>query len=605
MLLTVMVSCNPSKHEQAQKVSAAIKSRHTFALQESHFLLDGKPFQIISGEMHYARIPMEQWRYRIRLAKAMGCNTIATYVFWSHHETEEGHFDFTHGNRNLKEFIEAVQKENMWLLFRAGPYSCGEWDLGGIPPYLLHIPDIRLRCMDPRYMTATERYLRTLAKIVKPYLITHGGPVIMVQIENEYGSFGNDRPYMKRLKAIWESEGVDVPFYTSDGATTYMLEAGTLPGCAIGLDPGAQQKNFDLAKKMNPGVPVFSSETYPGWLTHWGESWAHPDTANFFRQVRFLMDRKLSFNLYMFSGGTNFGFTAGANSGGRGYEPDVTSYDYGAPVSEAGFPTEKYYKLRTIIGSYPAGINAQTTVPSPPEMIEIPEIKMDKYTALWDRLPEPVHSVTPRPFEYFRHYYGFALYKTRLIGRKKGLLRITNLHDYATVFLDGKYIGKIDRRLGEQSIRLPETESGNPILEILVEGMGRINFGPQLIDRKGITQRVTLNNMTLFNWEVYLLPMDADFIRNLKKSAGTDRPGIFFKGSFNLTQKAATYLDLSGYKKGVVWVNGHNLGRYWDIGPQHALYCPASFLRAGKNDVVIFDLHQIQSRPVRGIKRLM
>ncbi len=601
----LFISCSRQNPGNQKDVQPGKKSLHTFTFEGTNFMLDGKPFQIISGEMHYTRIPKAHWRQRIRLAKAMGCNTIATYVFWSYHETSRGQFDFKTGNRDLAEFINLVQEEDMWLLFRPGPYSCGEWDLGGIPPYLLSIPDIRLRCMDKRYMSAVERYIKKLAGIVKPFLITNGGPVIMVQIENEYGSFGNDRQYMQRLKALWEAEGIDVPYYTSDGATAYMLEAGTLPGCAVGLDPGAIQKNFDLAHKMNPGIPVFSSETYPGWLTHWGEPWAQQDTTNFFRQIRFLMDNRRSFNLYMLSGGTNFGFTAGANSGGKGYEPDVTSYDYGAPVNEAGEPTEKYFKLRNIIGSYPAGINAKTELPAVAELMEIPEIKMEKFTTVWDRLPEPVFSVIPKPFEYYDHYYGFTLYKTRLVGRKQGTLKITHLHDYATVFLDGRYIGKVDRRLGEQTINLPETNNKNPILEIFVEGMGRINFGQHLIDRKGITERVTLNGMTLFNWEVYLLPMDTPYIQGLKKGVTTDRQGIFYKGNFTLDKTADTYIDVSNYKKGVVWVNGHNLGRYWETGPQHSLYCPVSFLRKGSNEIILFDLHRTDARPVRGIKKLL
>ncbi len=605
LVLSMVLSCSPQKNGEKKAPEQKKESLHTFGFEGTNFMLDGKPFQIISGEMHYSRIPKEHWRARIRLAKAMGCNTIATYVFWSYHETSKGHFDFKTGNRDLAAFIKLVQEEDMWLLFRAGPYSCGEWDLGGIPPYLLSIPDIKLRCMDTRYMAAVERYIKHLAGIIKPFLITNGGPVIMVQIENEYGSFGNDRRYMERLKTLWKEEGVDVPFYTSDGATPYMLEAGTLPGCAVGLDPGAKRENFDLAEKMNPGVPVFSSETYPGWLTHWGATWGQQDSAYFFGQVRFLMKNKLSVNFYMLGGGTNFGFTAGANDGGKGYEPDVTSYDYGAPINEAGQPTEKYFKLRSIIGKYPAGINAKMELPPKAELMEIPEVKMEKFTSVWAHLPQPVHSVNPLPFESYDHYYGFALYKTRLVGRKKGLLEIKELHDYATVFLDGRYIGKIDRRLGEQSITIPETGNANPVLEILVEGMGRINFGPRLIDRKGITERVTLNRMTLFNWEVYLLPMDTKYITNLRKEGHTDRPGVFFRGSFNLEKTADTYIDLSDYKKGVVWVNGHNLGRYWEIGPQHSLYCPASFLRKGKNEIIIFDLHQMEALPVQGVKKLL
>jgi len=297
------------------------KGKQTFSFSPTEFLLDDKPFQIISGEMHPARIPAEYWRHRIQMAKAMGCNTISAYIFWNYHESEEGVYDFETGNHNLAEFFRIVQEEDLWLIVRPGPYVCAEWELGGIPPYLLRIPDIKLRCMDPRYMAAAERYIGKLAEVIKPFMVTQGGRLLMIQIENEYGSYGNDRDYMMRLKEVWKNNGVDVQTFTGDGPTTYMLEAGTLPGSAVGLDPGSSMADFELAAKMNPGVPVFSSETYPGWLTHWGEEWVRPDTSKLLNEVRFLMDNKKSFNLYVVHGGTNFGFTAGANSGGKVYDP--------------------------------------------------------------------------------------------------------------------------------------------------------------------------------------------------------------------------------------------------------------------------------------------
>jgi len=581
------------------------KPKHTFALGTTEFLLDGSPFQIISGEMHPARIPAEYWRNRIQMAKAMGCNTISVYIFWNFHEPQEGVFDFTNDNHNLSEFFKIVQEEGLWLIVRPGPYVCAEWELGGIPPYLLRIPDIKLRCMDTRYMAAAERYMTKLAAEIKPYLITNGGPVIMLQIENEYGSFGNDRNYLARLKEVWVENGIDVPFFTGDGPTTYMLEAGTLPGCAVGLDSGSRPEHFELAAKINPGVPVFSSETYPGWLTHWGEKWAKPDTAELLKELKFLMDNKKSFNLYVIHGGTNFGFTAGANSGGKGYEPDVTSYDYDAPITEQGQPTAKYMAIRKLIGSYLPKGKKLPPVPEPIPSYEIPSIGLTTFTPLWDNLPEPVSSVQPLSFESYNQDYGFILYKTELIGHKKGKLAVTDLHDYAIVFLNGKYIGYLDRREGMNTIEIPESQVEKPVLEILVEGMGRINFGQHLIDRKGITERVTLNGMTLMNWKVYNLPMDDKFIYNLRSSnRNPGREGIFFKGSFFLTAPGDTFLDMSNFIKGIVWVNGHNLGRFWNIGPQKRLYCPATFLRKGTNEMIVFDLHQTRQQIVVGFKAL-
>jgi hypothetical protein len=574
--------------------------RHTFALAGDDFLLDGKPFQIISGEMHPARIPDAYWRQRIRMAKAMGCNTIAVYVFWNYHETTEGRFDFTSGNHDIARFMRICQEEGLWVLLRPGPYVCAEWDFGGLPPYLLRILDLKIRCMDPRYMAAAERYIRALARVVKPLQASEGGPILMVQIENEYGSYGNDRNYLERLRKVWQEAGIHMPFYTADGATTAMLEAGSLPGAAVGLDPGTSNAQFDLARRINPGVPVFASEIYPGWLTHWGEKWQRPDTGPLLKQVQTLLDNHRSFNLYVVHGGTNFGFTAGANSGGKGYEPDITSYDYDAPIDEQGRATAKYQALRTLLGRYQAGGAALPEIPAAIPAIAIPPVAMRPYASIWGNLPAPIAVVQPRPMESFGQGHGLMVYETTLIGQKSGTLLVTEMHDYATVFVDGHYIGKLDRRAGEQSIALPRTQNAKPVLTILVEAMGRLNFAQSMIDRKGITDRVTLGGMTLMNWRVYPLPLDDDFIARLPEGKVDERPGIFFRGSFDLSEPADTFFDLSGYRKGLVWVNGHNLGRYWDLGPQKRLYCPAPWLRAGRNEIVALDLHQLEPAAVAG-----
>lgn len=593
------LSCWMGQAVQAQQ-------KHSFALSKTDFMLDGKPFQMISGEMHPARIPHEYWRHRIQMAKAMGCNTIAAYVFWNYQEPVKGQFDFSTGNHNIAEFIKIAQEEGMWVLLRPGPYVCAEWEFGGLPPYLLQTPDIKVRCMDPRYIAAVKTYVEHLAAEVKPLLVSNGGPVVMVQIENEYGSYGNDKAYLNTLKDMWVTNGINVPFYTADGATAYMLEAGGVDGAAIGLDSGGSEADFAAAKKQNPNVPAFSSESYPGWLTHWGEQWQRPGITGISNEVKFLMDTKRSFNLYVIHGGTNFGYTAGANSGGKGgYEPDVTSYDYDAPINEQGSATPKYDSLRKLIGSYLPKGKKLPAVPKPIPTITIPEFALTPFTSVWDHLPQPVASPQPKPFEAYGQDYGFMVYKTTLIGHKSGKLSIKDLHDYATVFLNGKYIGKLDRRLGEKTIDIPVSDVKNPVLEILVEGMGRINFAEAIIDRKGITDRVVLNGMTLMNWDVYPLPMTEKFVQELTaSSANATKPGQFFKATFNLDKTGDTYIDLSGYKKGIVWVNGHNLGRYWEIGPQKNLYCPAPWLKKGANEIVVFDLHQESAAPVKGVVSL-
>ncbi|HSO78136.1 MAG TPA: beta-galactosidase family protein, partial [Bacteroidales bacterium] len=504
----LMMACLPGALAQT--------GRHTFTLGNSDFLLDGSPFRIIGGEMHPARIPEEYWRHRIRMTKAMGCNTVSAYLFWNYHEATEGIYDFHTGNRDISRFISIAAEEGMWVIIRPGPYVCAEWEFGGLPPYLLRTPGIRVRCLDPVYMKAAERYISRLADVLRPHLITNGGPVLMLQIENEYGSYGNDRNHLEALRDIWQKNSIDVPFFTGDGPTTYMLEAGTLPGCAVGLDSGSSEEDFILARKMNPGVPVFSSETYPGWLTHWGEDWARPDTAALLREVRYLMDSGKSFNFYVIHGGTNFGFTAGANSGGKGYEPDLTSYDYDAPIDEQGRATPKYLALRKVIGSYLPKKQKLPPIPDPVPAMTLPEIGAAPFTSVWDNLPVAVRSVQPESFEEYGQDYGFMLYSTKLVGHKSGKLTVIDIHDYATVFLNGIYIGTLDRRLGINTLELPRSEVKDPLLEIFTEGMGRINFAHAIIDRKGITDRVIINGMTLMNWDLYVFPMNDGFIRTLK-----------------------------------------------------------------------------------------
>jgi len=385
-----------------------------------------------------------------------------------------------------------------------------------------------------------------------------------------------------------------------------------LPGAAIGLDSGTNEKEFAQATKANPDVPSFCSELYPGWLTHWGEKWQRPDTASLLRDVRWLMDHKKSFNFYVIHGGTNFGYWAGANAfSPTQYQPDVTSYDYDAPINEAGQPTPKYFALRKLLSSYLPKGKSLPPVPAPAPSIEIPEISFSSSASIWKNLPPSIASVQPKSMEMFGQPAGFILYRTSLTGHKKGKLRITELHDYATVFVDGKYVGKLDRAKAENIIDLPESTSPYPQLDILVEGMGRINFAEYMIDRKGITERVSLNGMTLMNWQVFLFPFDTKQLSTLSFTSlnpgnpeNSTNPGQLFKGEFTLDQVGDTYLDLRKWKKGVVWVNGHNLGRYWEIGPQFRLYCPAPFLKTGKNEIIVFDLHATQPQGVTGYKSM-
>jgi beta-galactosidase len=603
----------------AAKSSVPDGRPHAFTFggpDNAQFLLDEKPFLMIGGEMHPARIPAEYWRHRIRMAKAMGLNTIAIYVFWNAHEQQEGKYDFTTESRNIGEFLRLAREEGMWINLRPGPYCCGEWDLGGIPTYLLRYPDVKFRTIkDARYKKAVQNYYHELAKIVRPNLAENGGPILIVQIENEYGSYPRrDHDYMVWLRDLWIEEGVKGPFYTADGAGEGYLRGIVIPGVAVGLNPGANEGDFALARRMNPGVPVMSSEVYPGWLRHWGEgNWQPTNPASL---VKFYMDTKKSFNLYMLHGGTNFGFTAGANSGGKGYEPDVTSYDYGSPLDEQGRPTPAYHALRKQLAAYlPAG-EKLPEVPANIPAMTIPEIEVERWTGLWEQLPKPLVADQPACFESLGQNQGIIIYRTKIPAGGKRHLAMANVHDYAQVFVDGAFVGTLDRRLGQREIDLPACAK-EAMLEILVEGMGHINFTIAMdSDRKGLYGEVKLGPFALRNWEMLPLPLKDDWIGGLRKTSAeyssltrkrvpsrasmAGRPGGIFKGRFALDNVADTFLDTSKWKKGVVWVNGHNLGRYWSIGPQQRLYCPAPWLKKGENTIVVLDMDLTEPQTLEG-----
>jgi beta-galactosidase len=382
-----------------------------------------------------------------------------------------------------------------------------------------------------------------------------------------------------------------------------MLEAGNIDGAAIGLDSGGSDADFAQAKKQNPNVPAFSSETYPGWLTHWGEKWARPDTNSLKKELEYLLMNKKSVNFYVIHGGTNFGFTAGANAfSPTQYQPDLTSYDYDAPINEQGLPTEKFFMLRRLIGQYvhykiPA-------VPAPIKSIAVKTIELTKTNSILNFDIPIIRTAQPMPMEYYNQNQGIISYKTTLVGHKSGKLKIWEPHDYALVFLNGKFIDTVFRDGGNWEVSLPKTDAAFPELEILVEGMGHINFAQFMIDRKGITDRVTLNGMTLMNWRVSLFPMDETFIKaqqtTIYQKASNDNPCNFFTGNFNLTETGDSFFDMSSYFKGMVYINGHNLGRYWNIGPQQRLFCPSSWLNKGNNEIIVFDFLQMEARSVTG-----
>jgi beta-galactosidase len=583
----------------------AQRPAHDFHLGDSTFLLDGRPLQIISGELHFARIPREYWRHRLRMARAMGLNTIATYVFWNYHEPRPGEFDFHSGNHDLAAFVRTAQEEGLWVILRPGPYACAEWDLGGLPAWLLKPRDLEVRSNDPRFLDAARRYVRALYQQVESLQVTRGGPILMVQVENEYGSFGADSAYREALRRMFVDAGFEVPLFTADG--DWLFDRGAISG----LLPAANgEENYDtLVARVNRfhggRGPYFVAEFYPGWLAHWAEP--HPDVPaeRFLPALERLLRRGASVNLYMFHGGTNFAFWAGANYTREvPIQPDLTSYDYDAPLSEAGWPSPKFYAIRDLLVRLTG-----TPPPAVPEslpVITIPPVTLRPVAALPDLLAraDTVAAARPMTFEELDQPFGYVLYRHTFAEATSGELAVEGLHDWGLVLVNGQRVAVLERR--SRTLRTPVHVPRGGRLDILVETQGRINFGRDMVgERKGIVGAVRLDGVALVGWTMFRLPFDAAPAATGARftAPGPDAPALW-RGSFDLDRVGDTFLDLRGWGKGIVFVNGVNLGRYWNVGPQRTLYLPGAWLRSGRNEIVLFEQLAAPARPaVAGLAR--
>lgn len=576
----------------------------TFSIEGEHFMLDGKPIILRSGEMHYPRVPPEHWRDRFRKAKAMGLNAITTYVFWNLHEKQPGRFDFS-GGLDVVRFAKVAQEEGLLLIVRPGPYICTEWDFGGIPSWLLREKDMQVRTKDARFLSASAAYIKEVGKRLVPLEINKGGNIIMVQVENEYGSFGSDHDYMNAVKKSITDAGFTVPLFTSDGPGANMLNGGTLPGVTSVINFSANDdvaKQFETFAKFRTAVPRMVGEYWVGWFDHWGEKhhMVKPEPA--VKGIDHMLSNGISFNLYMFHGGWTFGYMAGANySRDMPYQPDTSDYDYDSVLDAAGRITPKYTALRDVIKKHFPD-EKFPDVKDDGKFIEIPEIQLSESAGLFDAaktLGKVTASVNVKPMEDLYQNHGFVLYRHRFATDASGTLQFKEQRDYSHVFVNRKFIGKLDRRLKEQSIKI-EAKKGD-VLEVLVENMGRINFGKDFIfDRKGITESVSLDGNELKNWEIVSLPFEDP---SRLKFDGKDKPNAaFFRGSFTLREIGDTFLHMRKWGKGHVWVNGHHLGRYWNIGPQQSLYLPVGWLKKGKNSIVVLDLENKGNRSISSSK---
>lgn len=588
------------------------QQKHTFEIKDGNFVYDGEPIQIYSGEMHYPRIPNEYWRHRMQMLKAMGLNAVTTYVFWNHHEVAPGVWDFE-GDKNLAEYIKIAGEEGLMVILRPGPYVCAEWEFGGYPWWIQNVEGMEIRRDNPQFLEHTEKYLNKLFEVVGDLQITKGGPIVMVQAENEFGSYVSQRKdipleehraYNAKIVNQLKSAGCEVPFFTSDG--TWLFEGGSVPGALPTVNGEGNIANLKKAINEYHGGqgPYMVAEFYPGWLAHWAEPHPSIDASIIARQTEEYLKNDVSLNYYMAHGGTNFGFTSGANyDRNHDIQPDLTSYDYDAPISEAGWVTPKFDSIRAVIQKY-----AKYDIPEVPkqiELIEIPSIKLSKVSDVLDfaQTQEKVANTKPLTFEELNQGYGYVLYSRHFNQPISGTLEIPGLRDYAVVYVDGEKVGELNRYYQEYSMDIDIPF--NSTLEILVENMGRINYGAEIVhNTKGIISPVLINEMEIDgNWEMYKLPMsEAPTMDKMKKanvynntvgakdksSKLAGRP-IIYEGDFELSTVGDTFLDMDGWGKGIVFVNGKNIGRYWGVGPQQTLYIPGVWLNEGANKIVIFE----------------
>lgn len=556
------------------------------------------------------------------MMKGMGLNTVATYVFWNHHETEPGQWDFT-GDKNLAEYIRIAGEENMMVILRPGPYVCAEWEFGGYPWWLQNVPGMEIRRDNEAFLKHTKMYIDRLYQEVGDLQCTKGGPIIMVQCENEFGSYvaqrqdiplEEHRAYNAKIKQQLADAGFNVPLFTSDGS--WLFEGGSTPGALPTANGEGDIENLKKTVNQYHGGqgPYMVAEFYPGWLSHWAEPFPQINASDIARQTEKYLQNDVSFNVYMVHGGTNFGFTSGANyDKKRDIQPDLTSYDYDAPISEAGWVTPKYDSIRTVIKKY---VKYEVPdAPAPIPVIEIPSIKLDKVADVlgYAERMKPVTHSDPMTFEELKQGYGYVLYTRRFNQPISGTLEITGLRDYAVVYVDGEKVGVLNRNTQTYSMEIEVPF--NATLQILVENMGRINYGSEIVhNTKGIISPVTIAGKEITGgWAMYKLPMDQapeldKLPRNLVYTSGSAQAGklkdcpVVYEGTFTLENTGDTFIDMEEWGKGIIFINGINIGRYWQVGPQQTLYIPGVWLKKGENKIVIFE--QLNEAPKTEVKTL-
>ena len=588
-------------------ISAARKGG-TFTVGDKTFLLNGKPFVVKAAELHYPRIPRPYWEHRIKMCKALGMNTVCLYVFWNIHEQQEGKFDFT-GNNDVAEFCRLAQRNGLYVIVRLGPYVCAEWEMGGLPWWLLKKKDIRLREPDPYFMERVKLFERKVGEQLASLTIQNGGPIIMVQVENEYGSYGENKAYVSAIRDIVRQSGFDkVTLFQCDWASNFEKNGLDDLVWTMNFGTGADiDQQFRRLGELRPNAPQMCSEFWSGWFDKWGARHETRPAKAMVEGIDEMLSKGISFSLYMAHGGTSFGHWAGANS--PGFAPDVTSYDYDAPINEYGQATPKYWELRHTMEKYNDGGKLPAPPKAPMPVITIPKFALTEYAPLGNGMGSSVQSRDIRSFEDMDMGWGIADYSTALPKIPVGsMLTLNEPHDFAQVFVDGKYIGKIDRVKNEKTLMLPPVEKGTELC-IRIEAMGRINFGRAIKDYKGITKEVTISaemdgheaSWNLKNWTIVPIPdnyetavkalsVGTETSKRTRQHAKLLTKAGYYRGHFMLRKPGDTFLNMEAFGKGQVYVNGHAIGRFWNIGPQQTLYLPGCWLKQGRNEVIVLDV---------------
>ena len=582
---------------------AANQKPGTFTVGDKTFLLNGQPFIVKAAEVHYPRIPRPYWEHRIKMCKALGMNAVCIYIFWNIHEQREGQFDFT-GNNDVAEFCRLAQKNGMYVIVRPGPYVCAEWEMGGLPWWLLKKKDIRLRERDPYFMERVKIFEEKVGEQLKPLTIQNGGPIIMIQVENEYGSYGEDKPYISEIRDCLRGiYGKEIELFQCDWSSNFEKNGLDDLTWTMNFGTGANiDQQFRRLGELRPNAPKMCSEFWSGWFDKWGARHETRPAKDMVEGMDEMLSKGISFSLYMTHGGTSFGHWAGANS--PGFAPDVTSYDYDAPINEYGQATPKYWELRKMMEKYNDGKKMPAVPKAPMPIITIPKFELKTFAELL-LAPGKEDRGALKTFEEMDMGWGMMLYSTTLPDIPTQSVLTAEIHDFGQVFINGDYIGKIDRVKNEKSITLPPVKKGQKLL-ILVEGMGRINFGRAIKDFKGIVGDVTIsaevdnNEVTWKPREWWQCATDDSYetaVNTLRLTANTNinKPTEkskrgYYRGYFNLSKVGDTFLNFETWGKGQVWVNGHAMGRIWSIGPQQTLYVPGCWLKKGQNEIIVLDV---------------